>query len=224
MTRLENAGTSNSNIEIRRNNRVNLSNEIKTKREQAEKLKLEAERLEVKLTAAGLLPDLIDVSELSAQIKTAQEQNKQIENLTEKLDYQTRADKLEKQSKAISEDMDKRAADKNKAIAEAVIPVKGIGFGDSFVTLDGVPFDQASDAQQLIAGCMIAMANNPELKVIRIREGSLLDDQSEEAVRMIAEANDFQIWQEKVDNSGQIGFVIEEGELKEKKQESEVTI
>ena len=95
------------------------------------------------------------------------------------------------------------------------IPVENIHFGDGIILLDGVPFEQGSDAEQLRACLAIAMARNPELKVIRIREGSLLDEDSEKLVREIATKKGFQIWQEKVDSSGKVGFFIEEGKLKQ---------
>jgi hypothetical protein len=49
--------------------------------------------------------------------------------------------------------------------------------------------------------------------VIRIKDGSLLD---EDGIRMIAEmANDrdYQVWIERVDSTGKIGVVMEDGEV-----------
>ena len=66
-------------------------------------------------------------------------------------------------------------AEKAKTIAAADMPVTGLGFGDGCVTFDGLPLEQASDAQPEIS-MAIAAAMNPKLRVLRIRDGSLLDD------------------------------------------------
>ena len=80
--------------------------------------------------------------------------------------------------------------------------------------LDGVPFNQASDAQQLQVSVAMAMAASPTLRLIRIRDGSLLDDDSMKLLAKMADAKGYQIWIERVDSSGKVGFVIEDGSLK----------
>jgi len=81
------------------------------------------------------------------------------------------------------------------------------------VTYGGIPFDQASSSEQLRVSMSIAMAANPKLRVIRIQDGSLLDDNSMAAIAETAKANDYQIWIERVDDSGKVGIVIEDGRV-----------
>jgi hypothetical protein len=81
--------------------------------------------------------------------------------------------------------------------------------------LNGHPFVQASDAEQLRASIAIAISMNPQIRVIRVRDGSLLDEDSIKLVAELAEANDCQVWLERVDSSGKIGFVLEDGHVKE---------
>lgn len=101
------------------------------------------------------------------------------------------------------------------AVAGVDLPVDGIQIHDGAVTLQGVPFEQASDAEQLSASIAIAMALNPKLKVIRVRDGSLLDQDAMRRLAAMADEHDYQIWIERVDSSGQVGFVLEDGHLKE---------
>jgi DNA repair exonuclease SbcCD ATPase subunit len=121
---------------------------------------------------------------------------------------------LEEQADALTLAMEARATEKAKAISEAKMPIDGIGFGDGTVLLDGLPFEQASDAQRLRASIAIAAAMNPKLRVIRVRDGSLLDDDAMTMLAEFAEASDFQIWIERVDSTGRVGFVLEDGNLK----------
>ena len=71
------------------------------------------------------------------------------------------------------------------------------------------------DAQQLRASVAIAMAANPKLRVIRVRDGSLLDERAMRLLAEMADAHDCQVWIERVDTSGSVGFVLEDGHLKE---------
>lgn len=89
-------------------------------------------------------------------------------------------------------------ASKAKAIAAAEMPVTGLGFDDSGVTFGGVPFSQASSAEQIRVSLAMAMALNPSVRVIRIMDGSLLDSDSLAAVREAAAEHDFQIFLEMV--------------------------
>jgi hypothetical protein len=84
-------------------------------------------------------------------------------------------------------------------------------FGEDELLLNGVPFSQASDAERLRTSISIAIASNPKIRVMRVRDGSLLDEDSMGLLEKVAIDNDFQIWIERVDSSGKVGFVIEEG-------------
>ena len=104
-------------------------------------------------------------------------------------------------------------AQKRDALSKAKFPVAGLGFGDGCVTFNGIPLSQASSAEQIRVSMAIAMATNPKLRVIRISSGSLLDSDGMEIISKMAEEGDFQVWVEKVDESGKVGIVFEDGEV-----------
>ena len=108
------------------------------------------------------------------------------------------------------ESVDKQRAD---LIASAPLPVDGLGFDDDGVTFNGVPFVQSSAAERLKVSVGMAMALNPELRVICIRDASLLDADSKNALVALAVEHDFQIWYEIVGDGGSVGVVIEDGEV-----------
>lgn len=99
-------------------------------------------------------------------------------------------------------------------VASAKLPVSGMAIREDMVFLRGVPFNQASDAEQLRASMALAMAANPRLRVIRIRNGSLLDEDALAVVREVAAAENFQIWIERVGSGGDDAIVMENGEIK----------
>ena len=50
--------------------------------------------------------------------------------------------------------------------------------------------------------------------MLRVRDGSLLDEESLKLLQDMAVSEDFQLWIERVDTSGKVGVVIEDGKVK----------
>jgi hypothetical protein len=91
------------------------------------------------------------------------------------------------------------------------MPVEGLSFGDGEVLFDGIPLDQASQAEKIRVSVAIAMAANPKLRVLCVRDGSLLDRESWRLLAELVESNDYQCWVEVTDDEGKTGIVIEDG-------------
>ena len=58
------------------------------------------------------------------------------------------------------------------------------------------------------------MALNPTVRVLRVTDGSLLDSENLELLAELAREHDFQVWVERVDESGTVGVVIEDGQVR----------
>lgn len=222
----------NAEIDVRRNNRANAADDIQNRKDRAleiraraaelrrqaalEDTKAEAEEvaataLQKRLDEALPLPEPTDVTDLRTQLDAAKATNAAIEERATRARLEDEAVALEKKAAALTEAMATRDKQKTDAIAAAAMPVDGLGFGDGIVTFNGVPFDQASGAEQLQVSMALAMAANPKLRVIRISDGSLLDEDSMAVVTEMAKVNDFQVWVEIVDSSKKVGIVIEDG-------------
>lgn len=102
-------------------------------------------------------------------------------------------------------------------LGKATFPIDGLSFDDEGVLYNGVPFAQASAAERLRVSVAMAMAMNPEVRVIRITDGSLLDSENLALIESMAAEKDFQVWLETVDSSGTVGIQIEDGEVVETK-------
>jgi hypothetical protein len=59
----------------------------------------------------------------------------------------------------------------------------------------------------------VALASKPRLRVVLIRDGSLLDDESMELLRKFADDNDIQVWIERVGSNDADALIIEDGEV-----------
>lgn len=174
---------------------------------------LEADTEQARLDSAAPLPDPIDVSKERAALENAQKLNAALQLANSRVTIAAEADAIAAQAEALTTAMHEREQAKAKAIAEAKMPVDGLGFGDGMVLINGIPLSQGSSAQLIKLSLLIAMAANPKLRVIRIQDGSLLDEDSMELVAKMAEERDYQVWIERVDMSGKLGVVIEDGQV-----------
>ena len=146
-------------------------------------------------------------------------------SVAEETNYQARAQKERsvkeeelkgKQTTAdtLTSSIDKIDQEREGAITKAKFPIEGLSFEEGKIVYRGIPFEQASSAEQLKVSMAIAMALNPELRVIRITDGSLIDSDNMEIISKMAKDKDYQVWVEKVDETGKVGIYIEEGEIK----------
>lgn len=234
LTQIQEAAESNTMIETRKGRREQARLDIIAKKNRALDLRSQAEELRARATSldndaaiedgaaadiqkqldeAPVLPEPVDISSLRIQLDRAKETNAAIENSAKRKALEEETKALEKQSEDLTAAMERRDKQKFDAIQAAQMPVEGLSFGDGVVTFNGVPFSQASSAEQLSVSMAIAMAANPKLRVIRITDGSLLDEESMAAIAKMAKDKDFQVWVEMVDSTGKVGIVIEDGEV-----------
>lgn len=108
------------------------------------------------------------------------------------------------------QEIDQQKAD---GIAAAELPVPGLGFDADGVTLNGIPFSQASTSEQVRVSTALAMAGDPTIRVMRIDGGESLDSASLQIIEELAAEKSFQVWISRVDESRAVGFTIEDGEV-----------
>lgn len=192
---------------------------------EAERTRLEGEvaRLRVELDAAeraladlpsadepANLPDLADYEE---RLATVEQTNAQIRAARERAAVETRLAERRAAQDELTGRIAALDAEKAEALQNAVMPIQGLGFDEDGVTYLGLPFTQASAAERLRVSIAMAMALNPEIRVIRITDGSLLDSDNMRLIAEMAAERDFQVWVERVDEDAEVGVVIEDGEV-----------
>jgi AAA domain len=230
------AGKLNGETEVRRTRREGVEASIETKRRRAEEMlkeahdlakrasemgananvvKLEADDLEQKLRDAPPLPEEINTAEILARLNMARGINTKIDVVRQRKEAEAEARRLEAEAKALTTQMAERQREADAKIAAASLPVPGLSLTtDGGVRLNDLPFDQASDAEQLRTSIALAMALNPRLKVIRVRDGSLLDSDGMELVRLMAKERGYQVWIESVSHGEPTGFELVAGRVK----------
>jgi len=235
LAEMENAAKRNGEIELERTRRTNQVQQISDRIRDAERIRIEAQDLKRRIASIeeraaqmdaetenirnalnGLpaLPDPVDVAEIRELITAARYMNEHIERKRVKAKLRADVAGARADHDKLSRAMDRRHEQKQEAIQNAKMPIAGLSFGEGEVLYRGLPFNQASGAEQLRISTAVAMAANPKLRVLRIQDGSLLDEKSMGLLGELAIANDYQVWIERVDSSGKVGVVMEDGEVK----------
>lgn len=102
---------------------------------------------------------------------------------------------------------------RDTTIANAKFPVPGLSFGKGEVLFNGLPLDQACSRDRIIVSMGMAIAQNPKLKLIVIKQASLLDEEALEVVNQMAKEHGFVVLGEIVDTTGTVGIYLEAGRV-----------
>jgi hypothetical protein len=102
---------------------------------------------------------------------------------------------------------------KARVLESVTMPVPGLSIDGEVVHFNDIPLAQASSAEQLRVGVAVACAMNPKLKVMIIRDGSLLDEDSMRMVAEMAVEHGAQVWIEVVRSDDSVSVIIEDGEV-----------
>lgn len=176
-------------------------------------LERDAEALSELEATVATLPAIPDVAAIEAALAGVEETNAAIRANNSARERSERVKSLRAEYDRLTAEIGELDRAKAAALANADLPVPGLGFDDGSVTFHGVPFSQASSAEQIRVSLAMAMALNPKLRVIRILDGSLLDAENLALVAEAADANDYQVWVERVADSTESAVVIEDGEV-----------
>lgn len=158
-------------------------------------------------------PAAPDTSAISQQIATAEATNRAVHMRGQRDALEAKANKIESEAASLTARIDEIDAAKAAQLAACQFPVPGLTLGEDGPMLDGVPLDQASQAQKLRVSVALGIAMNPRLKVLLVRDASLLDDTSLALVAEMAAAADAQVWLERVGDDDPTAVVIADGQV-----------
>lgn len=161
-----------------------------------------------KLVEALVDPDL---DELKSELERVDEINSAVREKKAWIELRNEVAAATQEAMDLNDRLNLIVETEQDAIAEAEMPIEGLAFDEDGVTFNGVPFNDLSSAEQLKVSVAMGMALNPTLRVMRIMDGSLLDEESIKVISELAGTNDYQVWLEIVSSSGDYGFVIEDG-------------
>lgn len=181
---------------------VDTEAKVKTATEEAEQLKPKIETLRQHLANAQSVNTAVNDKKrrklLNDQLKSAQ---KEADDLTATIESKREA--------------------KLTAVQKAKLPVEGLAIGeDNCLLYNTIPLQDQNTATQIKVCCALAMAEKPQVRILFIREGALINRDGQQIIFDIAKENDFQVWMEQFSEEPKANAIhIVAGEVAEDNRE-----
>lgn len=209
---------------------------LKAKNARFDELRLDTESLQkrMKLLRAAQSDVAMDIEELNAQVEELKDVDTEkmlsdldsIEQRNKAISQANKQREIRKQAEGKSEEMQKESDEytkelegllykKTDALKKAKFPVKGLSVDDDNILFNGMPITQESDSKRLQLAMEIAIAKIPKdgIRIIRMKDASMLDKNAMDEVDRIAVEHDVQVFLERVGKEGIGGYLIENGLL-----------
>lgn len=156
-------------------------------------------------------------SDISTKLSEANQHNANVESVNK---YREKLKKLEEEKKVITKikkDIAELEKQRSLVFSDANFPLRGLAFSDDVITVNEIPIDQINTSTLIALGIRIQMLKNPNLKVMIIRDGSLLDKPLMEKLLSFCDSKNYQLLIERVDQQGEKELTIEFSEKSIKK-------
>jgi len=202
-----------------------LQRQVEQQREKVVQDDLNADRIRKQaddaVAAAALMPqgEFADVMALTKELQQAQLVNREIDKRNRRAELEAQKTTKERESRDITRRMEEREEEKRLAIVNAALPLPGLTVDGHQVLYNGIPVKQLGEARQILLGVAIGIARDPKLRLALIPHGEALDEDALAELAQMAEEKDFYVWMAKVDSSGKLGIVIEDGMIASDNQE-----
>jgi len=221
---LEEAIDHNRDIDAAEHNMKNTQESIQTAQQRITNLQAEIAKIElgIRIYEKEIKTDQeflqgnkkVDIEVIRAKINKAMEHNELVQAKNRNVQADKKRDAAQKVYDEFTDKIDMQKKGKDTALRLAKMPIEGLSVNETGVIYNDIPFSQLSSSEQLKVSMSIAIALNPKIRVIRVTDGSLLDDDNMKVIKSMAKDNCFQIWIERVNDLSGIAFVIEDGEIK----------
>lgn len=186
---------------------VELEQQIEQARKQLDEVTVSGKALADKVAAW----EELDEASVVERMKSIQETNAAVRAAADRRRLQTELDAQTERAMDFTGQIQRIDDAKREKLEATKMPIEGLAFDESGVTLNGLPLDQASGAEKLRTSVAIGLAMHPKLKVLLVRDGSLLDENNMKLVAEMAEAAGGQLWLERVGDGGDCSVIIDDG-------------
>lgn len=156
-----------------------------------------------------------DLNVMRATIDRARDDNRTAEIMNKDIErrqaFIIKHGELEQSVSDIKEAIKAIEQERVTRLQETKYPVDGLGLSDDGLTYNGRPLEQASQAEQLRVSVAMSLAMKPDLRVMLVRQGALLDNEHLELLSQMAADAGAQVWVERVGDDGTCAVVMEDG-------------
>jgi DNA repair exonuclease SbcCD ATPase subunit len=206
----------NQNLIFRRNELDTEVHELDTLKKRVSALTKSIKSKEASLRGAKE----VDIKAIKVRMDKAEEMNSLVRQNRMYNEVDAQVSDLRKKSISLSDKITALVDKKAEALAKAKFPIEGLAIDEEGVIFEDIPFVQCSAAQRIRVSVAIGLAMNPKLRVLLIREGSMLDSKNLAMVAKMAEKADAQIWMERVSKGKECQIIMEDGSVRIEKRET----
>lgn len=157
------------------------------------------------------LPPEVDIDAVRQRMAEAETLNRAAELRSRRDRLEERANQLDAEVAELSRKIEEIDETKRAQLEAAHMPIAGLALDGDVVRYQGVPLDQASGAERLRVSVALGLAMHPTLRVLLIRDASLLDEDGLAIVARMAEEAGAQVWLERVGTDDPTAVVLEDG-------------
>ena len=199
-----------------------LEAQLKKKREELEKVKEQAaaaEKAEKEADArVAKMPDLDpDIAAVKDKIAKADETNRKVRENAARETLEKELKKSRGEYQKLTDRLTEIQEERAEAVAKAEWPMPGMELTEDGLLMNGLPFEQASTSQRIMASVKVGMALNPKLRLLVCQHGSDLDNETLDALAKVVEEQQFQLLIELVTRSKEdeerCAVIIADGEV-----------
>lgn len=159
-------------------------------------------------------PPVPDIGALDERIARVEADNKAAAKRRARREAKQRAEDLGREYREKTAEIERIEKQRLETIAGVEMPIPGLSIDADRILLNGVPISQAATSEQLRLSVGVAIAANPRLRLILVRNGSLLDETGLKTLQELATKNGAQLVVEITTNGEPgVGIVIEDGEV-----------
>lgn len=193
-----------NNIEVEKQQK-----DVKEARERAIRLKKEYMACK-EIVEKGVEGEIIDTLELETQIRGANEHQELASKIAMKKQYEEQLSNKKGALKTQEAGIKELEKTKEDALKDFKSPVEGLTTDGSKLYLGDAPYSQASSAERIEVAAKLSMLASKDVKVINIKDASLLDDEMVGKITEVAKENDCQVFMEMVSNESDVCLTFEE--------------
>jgi DNA repair exonuclease SbcCD ATPase subunit len=203
-----------------------LDDAVETRQLQINKLQAEIEGFNAEIMAAAkslqAVEERVDAApesntaDIRVRVSEAEKTNELVRKNAEYFGLDKQLRQKEKAAAGLTDTIAGIDERKVEILGEAELSIGAIGFDGDILLINGTPFDDLSTSEQLKASLEIAVSQNPRIRVVRVSDGNVFDEDNMDAIEVWAEEHNCQLWIERVSNSPDgLGFFIKDGAVVE---------
>lgn len=164
------------------------------------------------------LPDRTpDIAAVKEKIAKADDTNRKVRENAAREKVEAELKKSRGEYQKLTDRLKEIQEERDDVVANAKWPIEGMELNEDGLLMNGLPFEQASTSQRIMASVAVGMALNPKLRLLVCQHGSDLDNETLDALDAVVKEKDFQFLCEIVTRSKEdeerCAVVIADGEV-----------